>query len=147
VITLIRHRVLAALREDAAQLPQLRCQLAESRGETAAATAEATRLAAELDAALAAAAGKLARLLDAVRVPATGSSVQADIALNVVRHMIAEVKASGDAAAIEGFRIIDALLGEDLPSPSPSTRSAASLSTASCGPGSSPRPVPGGTHR
>ena len=147
MFTIIRSRKLAALREEAAQLPRLRCQVTEARREAEAAAAEAARLAAELDAAIAAAGGRLARLLDAVRDPVTGPSVQAGIALDLVRDMIAQAKASGDPAAIEGFRVIDALLGEDLSFPSSSTRPAASLSTASCEPGSSPQHAPGGAHR
>ena len=147
MFTIIRARKLAALQEEAAQLPSLRYQVTESRRAAEAAAAEAARLGGELDAAIAAAAGRLARLLDAVRGPVTGPSVQADIALRVVRDMIAQVKASGDPAAIEGFRVIDALLGEDLPFPSSSTRPAASLSTASCEPGSSPQHAPGGAYR
>jgi hypothetical protein len=147
MIKIVRTKALAALREDAARLPRLHRQIAESRREAEAASAEATRLAAALDAAVAEVRGKLARLLAAVRDPATGPSVQADITLHLVRDMIAEVKASGDAAAIKGIRVIDALLGKDLPFPSSSTRPAASLSTASCEPGSSPQHAPGGAHR
>ncbi len=130
MFTIIRTRKFATLREETAQLPRLRCQVTESRHAAEAADAEATRLAAELDAAIAEAGGRLGRLLAAVRDPAAGASIQADIALHVVRDMTAEVKASGDAAAIEGIRVIDALLGEDLPFSSTSTRPAASLSTA-----------------
>jgi len=150
MFTIIRTRILAALREEAAQLPGLRCQVTGARNAAEAAAAEAARCGAELDAAIAAAGSRSGRLLAAVRDPVTGSSVQADIALHVVRDMITEVKASGDAAAIEGIRVMDALLGEDFPSPSSSsssTRPAASLSTASCEPGSSPQHAPGGAHR
>ena len=130
MFTIIQTRKLTALREEAAQLPWLRRQVTESRRAAEAADAEAARLAAELDAAVTEAGGRLGQLLAAVRDPATGPSIQADIALHVVQDMIAEVKASGDAVAIAGIRAIDALLGEDLPSPSSSTRPAASLSTA-----------------
>ncbi len=106
MFTIIRTRNLAALREEAAQLPGLRRQVTEARHAAEAAAAEASRLGDELDAA------------------------------------IAEVKASGDPAAIEGIRAMDALLGEDLSSLSSSTRPAASLSTASCGPGSTPQQHP-----
>jgi len=112
---IIRTWKLAALREEAAQLPELRLQVTESRRATEVAAATAAGLAAELDAAIAEAGGRLARLLAAARDPATGASIQADIALHVVRDMIAEIKASGDAAAVKGIGVIDALLGEDLP--------------------------------
>ncbi len=142
MFTIIRTRNLAALREEAAQLPGLRRQVTEARHAAEAAAAEASRLGDELDAAIAEAGSRLGRLLTAVRDPVTGPSVQAGIALHVVRDMIAEVKASGDPAAIEGIRAMDALLGEDLSSLSSSTRPAASLSTASCGPGSTPQQHP-----
>ncbi len=119
MFTIIRSRELAVLREEAAQLAGLRSQVTEARHAAEAGAAEAARLGGELDAAIAAAGGRLGRLLRAARDPVTGSSVQADIALHVVRDMIAEVKASGDTAAIEGIRVMDALLGEDSPFPLP----------------------------
>ena len=147
MVTLIRSRALAALREDAAQLPQLRGQLTQARRATAAAAAEAARLAAERNAAIAEAGGRLARLLAVTRDPVTGPSIQADIALHVVRDMIAQAKASGAADVIEGIRVLDALLGEDLPVLSSSTRPAASLSTAQLRDGATRQHSPGDEHR
>jgi len=113
MFTIIRARKLAVLRGEAAQLPRLRSQVTEARYAAEAAVAEVARLSGELDAAIAAAGSRLGRLLNAVRDPVTGPSIQADIALRVVRDMIAEAKASGAADVIEGIRVIDALLGED----------------------------------
>jgi hypothetical protein len=147
MVTLIRTRTPAALREQAAQVPRLRCQLTQSRCAAQAAAAEAARLTTERDAAIAETGGRPARLLAATRDPVTGPSIQADIALRVVRDMIAEAKASGAADVIEGIRVIDALLGEDLPSPCSSTRPAASLPTAQLRDGATHRHAPGDEHR
>jgi hypothetical protein len=127
VITLISTKTLAKLREEAAQLPRLRHQAAEALREAETSAAEAARLAGQLDAAIAEAGGRLGRLLTAAHDPVTGPSVQADLALRVVRDIIATANASDDPAAVDGIRIMDALLGEDLPVSD--TRPAASLST------------------
>jgi len=113
MIRIITARTLAALREDAGQLPALRELAGESVRQAGESRAEAERTAAELEALCDEAAGTLAGLVAAAQNPATGSRVQEGIALHVLRAQIRKVKASGDPEAIAGIGILDAVLGQD----------------------------------
>jgi hypothetical protein len=78
VISIIRTKTLAALRD---QVADLAAQLEETESELEATGLEATRLAAGLDAAIREAAGHLTFLLKAAADPQAGAGVQGAIAL------------------------------------------------------------------
>lgn len=123
MITVIRRGTLAALRDEAALVPGLRRTAADAAAARQAAVAaqleaEAARARAEAerDAALDDITAGLARLELAASAPDGGEMVRAAIALHALRAQIARVKASGDPAAIDGIRALDALIS---PAPAP----------------------------
>jgi hypothetical protein len=125
VITIIKSSTLAALRDQARELSQ---RLAAADGQQSAAksaTARAQQAQAEAEAARAEAEAKydalssdtaagMVRLWDLAGTdPTSADAIKAGIALRVLRQQIAEVKASGDPALINGIRAHDAVIGED----------------------------------
>jgi outer membrane murein-binding lipoprotein Lpp len=119
-LRIVRTRTLNELAQDAARLPALLAEAELLRRETEAARAgaeaarsEAGRASARLEALTEETGRRLGSLIEATRDPATGPGIQGAVALQMVRDIIAEVKASGDEEAIEGVRIMDAILGED----------------------------------
>ena len=134
MIRIVASGKLAALRAAAGLVPGLRSAAAQASvrqqeaeaarlaaaadcdkaiGERAQAQAAQARAEAERDAALGDITAGLARLEAAASDPAVGESVKAGIALHVLRHEIARIRASGDAAAIDSIRLIEALIGQD----------------------------------
>jgi hypothetical protein len=140
VITFISTKTLTALRD---QVTDLTAQLEETESELEVTGLEATRLAAELDAAIREAAGHLTFLLEAAADPQAGTGVQGAIALAVVRNQIDQAHASGDTRLIEAFRPLDAILGNGLPD----TRPAAPLSTEPLRDGANHQTAPAGANR
>jgi hypothetical protein len=127
MITIITTKALGALRAEASLVPGLRRSAeaeAEARRTAAAALLEQqgarARAETERDTALNDVTAGLARLELAASDPAGGEAVKAAIALHAMRTQIARVKASGDPAAIDGIRVLDALIGPD-PAPEAGT--------------------------
>jgi hypothetical protein len=120
MIKIITTKTLAALRAEASLVPGLRrSAAAEAEARQSAADdlagerAARARAETERDTALDDVTAGLARLELAASDPADGEAVKAAIALHAMRTQIARVKASGDPAAIEGVRVLDALIGPD----------------------------------
>jgi hypothetical protein len=113
---IVRARTLTGLRADAADVALLRGAAAGLRREDAgAARREAGRAGARLEALTEKSGRRLGSLIKAARAPAAGPRIQGQIALQVVRDIIAEARASGDPGECASVRIMDALLGEDWP--------------------------------
>jgi hypothetical protein len=116
---IVRTRTLAALREEAAaaraDAASARVQNAALRDEAVRAATLAGRAEARVGALTEEAGRKLGWVIRATRDPVSGEGIQGAIALQMVRTIIAEAKASGDEAVIAGIRPMDAILGEDWP--------------------------------
>ena len=134
MITFTTTRRLAALRAQAGLVPGLRRDAkreatARQQAESALAGAQAavTSTKEALGTAQASFASRVAELEAAASASTQGAEpFRAQLALRVLRNHIASVKASGDQAAIDGLRALDAMLGPDPePEPAPGTPLAA----------------------
>ena len=114
---IVRTSTLTALTENAIRLvaegKRYRREAEDARRDAETVRRKAQDAETRLAAATEDAGRRLGSLIRAARDPVTGPGIQAQIALQVVRDIIAEAKASGDEDAIEGVRMMDALLGED----------------------------------
>lgn len=117
MIRIITVKRLAALRAEAAQLPELHKQTAladEYRRQAESARADAEHASAALRRLDDAVAKDVAELKHAVNHPEHGTKIQADLALSALRHMIAEFKRHGhDTAEIGRIWLLDALLSPE----------------------------------